>query len=97
MALTSNARENREAEFAACLLVTGPPEFPPPPRNHRSSTLQPYTLGYRYACERWWTDYVIGDRVALYARNAFDKQAFLNWYEEYKQWIRENTNGYDTR
>ena len=75
---------DREDEFAACLLVVGPPDFIEVTGHEHQVFVEGginTRVFYRNQCVDW--------RSA----NGSDKTSLKRWYIEYKQWLWDNGYG----
>lgn len=75
--------DEREAQYAACLLEVGPPEaigWATLDGEHPAAPLY-----WRVKCECWFNDHCLQGLVG----KAAAKAEFLHWYDDYKRWILE--------
>ncbi len=83
-------RTKEEPEYAACLLVAGPPKYLKQPVTEPCPTS---SLAYKSDCSDWYRDNVHSQasRRMFYVIDMSGK--FDKWYARYKTWLMESRRG----
>lgn len=86
--------ESEEVEYAACLLISGPPDFIARRSWGRSGVVPVSTTSYRNICYGFWCNHVRPQRASLFDFVAptplGTQKQFLDWWARYKTWMIGN-------
>lgn len=81
--------ESEEVEYAACLFISGPPDFIAKKNWGRKGIVPVSTTSYRSICYGFWCNHVRSERQSM-PTPLFSQKEFLDWWARYKMWMAGN-------